>query len=220
MRRATLLLLGISLIQIAGSSAFADPIKGGVDMTQQGTLNSGSEYSSYPAPQMIQQTPTMAPQQIRRPINGNIQQSQPRPQQHPIQMQTQQSQVLPQGFLGRWSVNGQRQKVEAMPEFQAGAEQAFSMNTNNTWNINGNPGNYTMSNGEMSTQIWVDKVEGGTAFIRYQHQVKNTMAQEAIVMSLTANGATFNGLERISIVKEGLAQPRAKVTYALAGRRM
>jgi hypothetical protein len=218
MRKATLL-LAISLISIGCSAAFADPIKGGVDMTEHGTLNSGSEYSSYPAPTMVPQQPTMAPQQIRRPINGNIQQQQQRPPQRPIQAQVQQ-QVLPQGFLGRWSVNGQRQKVEAMPEFQAGAEQAFSMNTNNTWSINGNPGNYTMSNGEMSTQIWVDKVEGGTAFIRYQHQVKNTMAQEAIVMSLTANGASFNGLERISIVKEGLAQPRAKVTYALAGRRM
>jgi beta-glucanase (GH16 family) len=122
--------------------------------------------------------------------------------------------------MGSWRVQGQRSKVEAMPEFQAGAEQAFSLNTNNTWNIGGQPGSYSMSNGEMSTPLWVDKVEGGTAFIRYQHQVGKTMAQEAIVLSLIPGGAQFNGLERISIVKEGMAQPRAKVTYQLNGSRM
>jgi hypothetical protein len=75
-----------------------------------------------------------------------------------------------------------------------------------------------MSNGDMSTPIFVDKVQGGTAFIRYQHPIKNTMAQEAIVLSLDQNGAVFNGLERISINKEG--QTRAKVTYQLNGSRM
>ncbi|MGH9554162.1 MAG: hypothetical protein ACRD3W_32590, partial [Terriglobales bacterium] len=62
-------------------------------------------------------------------------------------------------------------------------------------------------------------VEGGTAFIRYQHPISKTMAQEAIVMSLVPGGIQFNGLERISIVKEGMAQPRAKVTYQLMGSR-
>jgi hypothetical protein len=181
-------------------------------------MQGGTDYPSYPVPQMVPQTPQSAPVIHRPPVNLGAQQNQQN--QRPVQMQAQQQQTLPKGFLGRWNVQGQRTKVEAItPEFQQGAEASFAMNTSNVWNINGNPGSYTMSNGQMSTQIWVDKVEGGTAFIRYQHQVKNTMAQEAIVMSLTANGLQFNGLERISIVKEGLPQPRAKVTYSLMGSR-
>lgn len=118
-------------------------------------------------------------------------------------------------------MQGERTKVEALPEFQAGAEQAFQMRTSNVWNIGGNPSaGYSMSNDAgVNTALVVDKVEGNTAFIRYQHPVGNTMAQEAIVMSLVPGGAQFNGLERVSIVKQGMPQPRAKVTYRLVGRR-
>jgi len=216
MRKATTWLLGILLAQTACSASLADGvIKGGVQQSESvSPMQGGADYPSYPQPVMVPQTPRSAPPPpAHHPLNGGVQQAPPQR----IQAQVQ---ALPQGFLGRWNVMGQRSKVEAItPEFQANAEQAFALNTNNQWNINGNPGNYTMSNGQMSTQIWVDKVEGGTAFIRYQHQIKNTMAQEAIVMSLTANGLQFNGLERISIVKEGVPQPRCKVTYQLSGQR-
>jgi hypothetical protein len=221
MRKATTWLLAILLAQTACSASLADGvIKGGVQQTEQGqTIPGGADYPSYPQPVFVPQTPQVAPPQHHQQLNGGAQQNQqPRP---PVQMQVQQQQTLPQGFLGRWNVQGQRTKVEAItPEFQSNAEAAFQMNTNDVWNINGNPGNYTMSNSQgVSTQIMVDKVEGGTAFIRYPHRIRNTMAQEAIVMSLTANGLQFNGLERISIVKEGLPQPRAKVTYSLMGSR-
>jgi hypothetical protein len=219
MRKATTWLLGIILAQATCSASLADTIKGGVQQSE--TVNTGLQggadaYPSYPVPQMVPEQAHSAPPPVHHNLNGNAQQQQ-RP---PMQTQVQDQHTLPQGFLGRWNVQGQRTKVEAItPEFQQNAEMAFQMNTSNVWNINGSPGSYTMSNGEMSTQIWVDKVEGGTAFIRYQHQIKNTMAQEAIVMSLTPNGMQFNGLERISIVKEGLPQPRCKVTYQLSGRR-
>jgi hypothetical protein len=215
-------MLAAVAVQIS-SAAMAAPLQGGIEQKQQ--LPGAGDYAGdYPAPQMVPvpmrpQTPTKAAPS--RPLNGNIRETAaPQPPRQPIPVTIQKQVVLPQGFMGSWRVQGQRSKVEAMPEFQAGAEQAFSLNTNNTWNIGGQPGSYSMSNGEMSTPLWVDKVEGGTAFIRYQHQVGKTMAQEAIVLSLVPGGAQFSGLERISIVKEGLAQPRAKVTYQLNGARM
>ncbi|HMP51824.1 MAG TPA: hypothetical protein PKD05_09740, partial [Candidatus Melainabacteria bacterium] len=66
--------------------------------------------------------------------------------------------------------------------------------------------------------LFVNKVQGNTAFIRYGHPIKNTMAQEAIVMELSPDGKRFKGLERITIVKQG-EPPRAKVTYQLVGQR-
>ena len=94
------------------------------------------------------------------------------------------------------------------------------MNTNNTWEISGDPNSgYMMgSNTGVKTPIIVDKVQGNTAFIRYQHPVGKTMAQEAIVMSLLPGGMQFNGLERITIVKEN-EPPRCRVTYQLVGQR-
>lgn len=224
MRTRNILMLAVFAVQMS-SAAMADPLVGGVKTNQ--VMDGAGDYS-YPAPQMVKpqmpimhtQTPIKAPPS--RPLNANIHENvqQPPMQRPPMQIQIQKQVVLPQGFMGSWRVQGQRSKVEAQPEFQAGAEQAFSLNTNNTWNINGQPGSYSMSNGDMSTPLWVDKVEGGTAFIRYQHPVGKTMAQEAIVLSLGQGGVQFNGLERISIVKEGSPQPRAKVTYQLAGSRM
>ncbi len=227
MRARHILMLAAVAVQISSAAVSADPLQGGIEtkqIMQPGGVGPGDyQYPTFHAPQ--KPVKAVAPPPVK-PLQGNLQQQIQRPpmqmqvqQQAPIQMRIQQV-ALPQGFMGAWRVQGQRQKVEAMPEFQAGAEQAFGLNTNNTWNINGQPGSYSMSNGDMSTPIFVDKVQGGTAFIRYQHPVGKTMAQEAIVLSLDQNGAVFNGLERISIVKEGLAQPRAKVTYQLNGSRM
>jgi hypothetical protein len=230
MRKRYMLMLAVLAIQASSAAMAQQPLQGGVEQKQQ-IINGGASDGGYPAPRMVQpDVPIMRPQipkqahtpPPRKPLTGNASESAPRQQPPPrmIPAGIQQQVVLPQGFMGAWRVQGQRSKVEAMPEFQSGAEQAFQLNTNNTWNINGQPGSYSMSNGEMSTPLWVDKVEGGTAFIRYQHQVGKTMAQEAIVLSLVGGGGQFNGLERISIVKEGIPTPRAKVTYQLAGARM
>ncbi len=218
----------VALVNFAAlPSAFAnEPFKLGAEQKQ--FNDDGSQgYPQYPTPQAIPTAPRMnagvqkeqAPP--RRPMNASIQENQPMPpQQHrpPIQLQAQRV-VLPASFLGAWNVQGQRTKVEALPEFQAGAEAVFAPNTSNVWNIGGDPNSgYSMSNDQgVSTQLVVDKVEGNTAFIRYQHPIKNTVAGEAIVMSLVPGGAQFNGLERVSISKQG--QVRAKVTYQLVGRR-
>ncbi|CAN5576053.1 hypothetical protein BH10CYA1_BH10CYA1_22040 [soil metagenome] len=230
MRARDILMLAVVAVQISSAAVAADPLQGGIEtksVLPSGGIGPG-DYS-YPTFTPPQKPVKAAPVKPIKPLNGSARENVPIQQRPPMQMQVQQQApmqmriqqvALPQGFMGAWRVQGQRQKVEAMPEFQAGAEQAFGLNTNNTWNINGQPGSYSMSNGDMSTPIFVDKVQGGTAFIRYQHPVGKTMAQEAIVLSLDQNGAVFNGLERISIVKEGLAQPRAKVTYQLNGSRM
>jgi hypothetical protein len=45
------------------------------------------------------------------------------------------------------------------------------------------------------------------------------MAKEAIVMELQNGGASFSGLERITIVKPETKEERATVTYQLVGQR-
>lgn len=198
----------------------ADPFKLGVEQKGfiQDPLQGGANYN-YPAPHMIQQMPSAG---TRPPMQGGVQQRPAPPQQRPPQQANiQQKVVLPANFLGLWNVSGQRSKVEAAsPEFQQQAEGAFQSNTGNTWEISGDPNSgYMMgSNTGVKTPIVVDKVQGNTAFIRYQHPVGKTMAQEAIVMSLLPGGAQFNGLERITIVKEN-EPPRCRVTYQLVGRR-
>lgn len=229
MRARHMLMLAALAVQVS-SAAMAQPLQGGIEqkqLMQPGGVGPGDyQYPTFTPPAKPVRAPI--PPKVK-PLNATIRENvQQRPpmqmgiqQRAPIQQPLQAGVVaLPQGFLGSWRVQGQRAKVEAAsPDFQSTAEQAFALNTNNTWTINGQPGSYSMSNGEMSTPLWVDKVEGGTAFIRYQHQIKNTMAQEAIVLSLGQGGTQFNGLERISIVKQG-EPPRAKVTYQLNGNRM
>jgi hypothetical protein len=182
-------------------------------------------YPAYPAPQMVPQQPKAAPVQpppVRRPLQTGVQQN-ARPPQQPMQLQAavQKPAALPPAFLGAWQVGGIRSGVEAQPAYQAGIGGIFQVQNAQTWNIQGNPGSgYVLSSDTgVQTQLYVDKVSGNTAFIRYQHPIRNTMAQEAIVMQLSADGRSFSGLERISIVKQGEPQPRAKVTYQLTGRR-
>lgn len=216
------LLLVLALNTSPCPQALADePFKLNVEQKNYTQGESGYEY---PAPQMVQPT---------QPIRGRAIHTQPRvappPPQQPhtaprptmLNAGVQTSVALPPAFLGVWNVQGQRTKVEAMPEFQEGAERAFAMNNTQIWTINGSPeSGYTLgSNTGVQTPLVVDKVQGTTAFIRYQHPVGNTVAQEAIVMNLIQGGAQFNGLERVSIVKQGLPQPRAKVTYQLVGQR-
>ncbi|MCC6978148.1 MAG: hypothetical protein IT343_07490 [Candidatus Melainabacteria bacterium] len=211
---------------VAVPQAFADPSKPFQLGAEQKQYNEGTGGTyDYPTPQAMP-TPRMnagiQQQQPppRKPYNAGVQENQPPPRRPPMQLQaTQQRVVLPASFLGSWRVSGTRVKVEAKPEFQQGAEAAFQVNTMNTWNIGGDPNSgYSMSNDQgVSTQLVVDKVEGNTAFIRYQHPINNTVAGEAIVMSLVPGGVRFNGLERVSISKQG--DVRAKVTYQLVGQR-
>ncbi len=141
---------------------------------------------TYPTPQAIPAPRQPMKADIREDVrptprmNGNIQQDNPPPRRPMINAGVQQRVVLPASFLGAWNVQGQRTKVEALPEFQAGAEAVFAPNTSNVWNIGGDPNSgYSMSNDQgVSTQLVVDKVEGNTAFIRYQHPIKNTVAGE------------------------------------------
>ena len=219
MRKISTLAIGLLLVPASSLAVLADqPLQGGVEQKQQmDTMEGGA--SSYPAPQMVPIPAKQAPMPHHKPLKAAVQDNQAPPPSRPLQA-TITKVALPWGFMGAWHVQGQRTKVDALPEFAEGAQKVFALNTDNTWNINGSPGSYSMSNGGMSTQLVVDKVEGGTAFIRYQHPINNTVAQEAIVMSLTPGGAQFNGLERISIIKNGQQPPRAKVTYQLVGQRL
>jgi hypothetical protein len=176
---------------------------------------------TYQKPQMIYDTPKadVVPPPPP-PRKGNVHAQPSRPMQ-PLTAGIAVTKQLPPEFLGVWRVMGNRKSIDALPQYQAGVQNIFSGTTSNTWTIAGSPqqGYSLTSDTGVTTQLAVDKVQGGTAFLRYQHQIRNTMAQEAVVMELGPNGATFQGLERISVVKPGEPQPRCKVTYELAGQR-
>jgi len=183
---------------------------------------------NYPRP-MMQQTPNYGPvppmqgNAQQQGLNGGVQQGPPGNMQmmNPQSAQPQSQQgYLPPQFLGRWLVNGTRSKVEALPQYQSGMDSIFSMQTQNIWTIQGSPQQgYTLGSDQgVQTSLMV-QTTGDTAILRYQHPIHNTIAQEAVVMQLMPGGATFNGLERISILKQGEPGPRAKVEYNLVGRR-
>lgn len=187
------------------------------------------QYSSYP--KFTPMNPVTAPPQPKKqtkltpkiektqamPIQGGIQQQRPLP---PMQVQQPVQGYLPPQFLGVWQVMGSRSGAEAQPQYQAGIDSIFAATTSNTWRIQGNQqqGYVLATDTGVQTALMVE-TQGNTAILRYQHPIKNTMAQEALVMQLLPGGAQFDGLERISIVKQGEPQPRAKVTYKLIGRR-
>jgi hypothetical protein len=174
--------------------------------------------NNYPAPVMVP------------PMQGAATYDNPPPRQHTLQGNSGQSRLqggttsvaLPPAFMGSWLVQGHLSGVDAAtPQFQQDVSRAFNPNTQNTWNIAGSPQQgYQMSNDiGVSTTLTIYKVSKNQAFIRYQHPMGKVMAQEAIVMQLQNGGATFEGLERISIIKDGQQPPRAKVTYQLNGQR-
>jgi hypothetical protein len=206
----------LGLTSISPVCAQNSPLEGGVQQ-QEYVPGSGSSYPAYPSPQMVPAKPSFGSHGQSSQFNGNVE----RGNQMGAPLQGGVTKVaLPPAFMGVWNVRGTRKSVDAQPEFQQGAERAFTVNNQQVWTIEGSQDAYTLgSNTGIQTPIYVDKVQGTTAFFRYQHPVGNTVAQEAIVMSLTGGGAQFNGLERISIVKQGLPQPRAKVTYNLVGTR-
>ncbi|MBS1999155.1 MAG: hypothetical protein JSS86_22670, partial [Cyanobacteria bacterium SZAS LIN-2] len=133
---------------------------------------------SYARPQMLNGGAAQYGQ--NNTYSGNVQ------QQRPLQAQVQKSVALPPKFLGSWLVQGQRTGIEAQPQYQQGIEGLFAGGTRNTWNIAGSPQQgYQMSNDQgVSTTLTIYKVMNNQAFIRYQHPIGKTMAQEAIVMEL------------------------------------
>lgn len=230
-RRASMLSAAVTLLACATwqgvlpLAADAEPFKLGVQDSQ--TIQGPNGTYDYPAPVPVH----MQPPPVQLHVNQNtvpMQPQQPRmapqpPPRPPMQLRTQTSIALPQGYLGVWHVSGRLKGIDAQPEFQNDAQRAFGQMTDNTWQISGSPGSgYTMGNGAISTQFYVDRIgPDGTAFVRYAHPMGRngaTTAQESIVMSLAPGGAQFSGLERIAIVKQG-GPPRCKVTYELMGQR-
>lgn len=227
-RRALTMLVALTGLAVAQSADAQEkkPFQLGVEERGYIQEPGGNMGEQYPSPQMVQ-TPT---------YSGNVQKKEkPAPKKKPamqagvadsappqraLQASIRQDQVLPQGFMGSWLVSGLRKDIKAKPEYQAAIPTIFQEQTQDVWTITGSPGGYAFANNQgVKSAIYVDKVENGTAFIRYQHPIKNTMAKEAIVMQMVPGGMQFNGLERISIVKQGEAGSRAEVTYQLMGRR-
>jgi hypothetical protein len=200
--------------------------------------NGVPEYAAYPTFTPQKPAKKQPPPKKQAPLKIQVQQNQPQQQMPQLQRQmpqarpmpqlrqspmfnlgAQRSVALPPNFLGRWAIQGRKTNFEAMqPQYQA-AEGIFQPQTQNVWNIMGSPQQgYAFSNDMgVKSALVVDKVEGSRAFIRYQHPIKNTMAQEAIVLEISPDGNQMSGMERISIIKQGEPGPRAKVTYQLNG---
>lgn len=207
-----------------------DVYKGGIE--ENATMSSPHYVPSYGLPKMVgpamhRPPPPKTEKPVTKPpLKGNATREQPKPPvvKKPMPLPPPapaklKEGVLPAQFLGRWQVMGARSKVEAQPQFQAGIDNIFSMSTSNVWNIQGSPeqGYMLSTDSGVSTALMVQS-NGQQAILRYQHPIKNTVAQEALVMQLGPGGAQFDGLERITIIKQG-EPPRAKVTYNLTGRR-
>ncbi len=229
--RSFTVFISVAAAVLTPLAASSEPLKGGVSET--GTMQAPpSDYGAYgyPPPQMVQPAKPLQGQidQQQRPPQRKLKlqggardQGPPPPQRPPIQMGVQQSVELPPQFMGAWLVRGLRTKVEALPQYQDGIQNIFAMNTQNIWRISGSPqmGYQLGSDTGASMPLQVVECNGATATIRYQHPMKNTMIQEAVVMQLVNGGAQFNGFERLSVVKPGEGPPRAKVTYQLQGQR-
>jgi hypothetical protein len=230
-------LVALAVVAALAPAAFGQdgggkPFQLGAETNAYGNGPAYPEYPAYPAPQMVPQTPRQAPHVPAKPLKANIQQTQRPPmqmgiqqnqQRPPMQAMVQQAApppgVLPGQFLGRWQVLGSRSKVEARPEFQGAIDGIFTMSNSQMWDIVGNPGSYSMNSTSGVSSVQVGNCTASTAFIRYQHQIKNTMAREAIVMQISPDGRQFQGMQRISIQKPGEPTPRATVTYQLMGQR-
>ena len=225
------------LAQDSGSNGGSQPFKLGAE-TNQYLPPDPQGYTGYPAPQMIPQTPKPAHVPKSQPMKLHAEQNQqptpPPPQRPPMQAQVQASPppgVMPQQFMGSWSVQGQRRSVQgANAQYQEGYERVFGVNTHNTWTISGRPGAYSISSDGGMQAIQLGQITGTTAFFRYEHPVymrqengemraMPTNAQEAVVMQLSPDGHSFQGMVRISVVKPGEPGPRGKVQYQLMGRR-
>lgn len=224
------LLLVMTLSFLPGVAMADEPFRLGVQ--ENATYQQPQATPYYPSyPQYTPQVPKTAPPPVTPPkkkIKAGIDKTQaPAPppmqgniQQTPMQVQTPVQGYLPPQFLGVWQVMGSRSGAEAQPQYQGAIDSIFSATTSNTWRIQGNQqSGYVLSTDTGVQTALMVETQGNTAILRYQHPIKNTMAQEALVMQLLPGGAQFDGLERISIVKQGEPQPRAKVTYKLIGRR-
>lgn len=238
-RQTVMTIVALLATLVTVSPSFAQegegkPFQLGVQQSVQGAP---STYAAYPAPQMIptparvapiQKPPKKKPQRLdaglqqntqpMRPLNAGLQQNtQPPPMRAAVQNAP--PGVLPQQFMGNWLVLGSRTKVDARPEYQSGVGNIFTSSNSQSWNIVGAPGGYSMSSTTGVQSVQVGNCNTTTAFLRYAHPVGNTVAEEAIVMQLAADGQSFQGMQRITIRKQGEPSPRAQVTYSLMGRR-
>ncbi len=229
-------------LSLSTATAWADePFKLDASHTEviPGQVQQQASYGTptYATPQMVPTQPP--PKKLKMEIKHTEAPKQPPPPpppppQRPMQpvqaMQPMQPQdgVLPPQFLGRWAVQGQQTGVEVAQWFQqkTGAtvekvRSQFSPTNQQTWTIQGSPqqGYVMQSDTGATTPLMVQTQSANIAIIKYQHQVFNSVANEAIVMQLGPDGAQFEGLESITIVKPG-EQPRFKVKYKLYGRRM
>lgn len=232
---AVVALIALAAVAPAIAQEPGKPFELGV---QQNVHGAAPSYPSYPAPVAIpvpQPVPVKPPKK-QKPLKATAVQEQPATprmnvgiqqnaqpvQRPPMQANVQASPppgVLPTQFMGNWLVLGSRQNIEARPEYQNGVGNIFTSSNSQTWNIVGGPGGYQMGSSSGVQQVQIGQCNNTTAFIRYAHPVGNTVAQEAIVMQLSPDGQTFQGMQRITIKKQGEPTPRAQVTYSLMGRR-
>lgn len=200
------------------SKANAEPFKLGVE--QKNVIPGQNLKEQYPMPVALPDPYQTGGVQKQAPMRARIQKKAP-PKRKPIKARIGKSVPLPPGLMGRWLVRGKLQEAQgSKPQYREALRRIFRPNTQNVWTLSGNPQKgYYFSNAKgAKSALFVNKVQGNTAFIRYGHPIGKCVAQEAVVMQLSPNGMEFKGLERVTIVKKG-EQWRFKAKYQLVGVR-
>jgi hypothetical protein len=126
---------------------------------------------------------------------------------------------LPSMFLKTWYIKCTKQKFDVQPQFEADCKGLPYLGGDTVWTItpDQNSNQYKIfSDADYSVELWVDKVQGQTAFLRFKQVIDAFLIQEAVVMTVSTDGRQFNGLRRLTVCK-GNSVPMAKAHYQLSG---
>ena len=214
------LLMGCALSLSFQLKGAAEPFQLGVEQKDVIPGDNFQGQAQYPKPVAVPDPYQTGGVQQQAPLRANINRQAP-PQKKPLQIKATKSIPLPPGLMGKWLVRGNLVEAQgSQPKYQEALPRIMRANTQNVWTLSGNPQKgYFFSNDQgAKSALYVNKVEGNTAFIRYGHPVGNCVAQEAVVMQLSPDGMEFKALERITIVKKG-EMWRFKAKYQLVGVR-
>lgn len=126
---------------------------------------------------------------------------------------------LPSIFLKTWHIKCTKQKFDVQPQFEADCKGLPDLGGDTEWTITRDQksNQYKIfSDADYSVELWVDKVQGQTAFFRFKHLIDAFMIQEAVVMNVSSDGRQFNGLRRLTVCKENSVR-MAQAHYQLSG---
>jgi len=104
---------------------------------------------------------------------------------------------LSERFLGRWDVEGKRIAVEALPQFQSHAEQAFAVTTFMYWEFR--------PFDPKKTKVATACMSGNKLMINRSRPIRRTVADELIELELPLSGS-FSATQQVTITENKSSQ--------------